>query len=210
MNIDKEREWFHQYLEYAPAQMEYGGYEDPDVAIDWRIWRARAALDEQKAGPSNEEIKDLAATFQLHDTAFCVGGPGQIVSFARALLSKYAANSSEAPVNDQDDGKAKEDIYEEVYDNLCSILKPHIDAQKLPPSVTEAVEYLVRQWASTTNEQDVKDAQRYRWLKSQMRAMSVDMSGQHSWTLARSLPRAPSVDAACDAGIAAIAQQGKG
>lgn len=48
-----------------------------------------------------------------------------------------------------------------------------------------------------------QDAARYRWLKTQMRATSVDMNGKHTWTLGWPLPRALNVDAACDAGIAA-------
>jgi len=47
-----------------------------------------------------------------------------------------------------------------------------------------------------------QDSARYRWLKTQMRATSVDMNGKHTWTLGWPLPRALNVDDACDAGIA--------
>ena len=44
-----------------------------------------------------------------------------------------------------------------------------------------------------------KDAERYRWLKGQFRAFSLDMGGQHTWTLARMIKKGPTLDAAIDA-----------
>ena len=48
-----------------------------------------------------------------------------------------------------------------------------------------------------------KDAERYRWLKTQVRVMSLNMSGNHVWVQASSgALRGPDMDAACDAGMA--------
>lgn len=49
-------------------------------------------------------------------------------------------------------------------------------------------------------ERDKVDADRYRTMRGQFRAMSLDMGGQHCWVLAgHSRLRGPSLDAACDA-----------
>lgn len=47
-----------------------------------------------------------------------------------------------------------------------------------------------------------KDAERYRWLRKQFRAMSLDMGGNHCWVQRSSgAIRGPSVDEAVDAAL---------
>jgi len=47
-----------------------------------------------------------------------------------------------------------------------------------------------------------KDAERYRWLKTGFRAMSLDMGGNHTWVQrSSSMLRGPSVDEAIDAAM---------
>lgn len=116
------------------------------------------------------------------------GGAGALAKEIRALKSAPAAIAQQG----------KEDIYEEVYDNLCSVLRPHINDQKLPPSVTEAVEFLVRQWESSRNDPDAKDAQRYTLV-----------GYFYQWELDRSLKAYPEGFPGAVPVFAAIAQQGK-
>ena len=73
---------------------------------------------------------------------------------------------------------------------------------------------LVKVYAAPPSESDKEDAESYRWLLTQFRAMSLDMGGNHCWVLARSGSlRGPTIDDAIRAARAKEEQQlnkGKG
>lgn len=164
------------------------------------------------------EVDPLPLQYTLKDYHHAVCSDGELNFIWRdkphrllydliAAVKFYAA-----PENEQDGGWGKEDVYEEVYDNLCSALRPHINAQKLPPSVTESVEFLVKHWASSANEQDARDAERYRNFRAAMAKSEVGFFFRIEDALKligvpeSIAPNEDQIDAAFDA---AIAQQGK-
>ncbi|MVW72173.1 hypothetical protein [Bordetella sp. 15P40C-2] len=98
MNIDKEREAFEAWavgrwpgVNLSPDQSNcgivvYERYKHPKLQAAWEAWQARAALGEQKAGPSDNQI-----LFEWSQTKNTGDMRVDLVAFARALLSKYAA-----------------------------------------------------------------------------------------------------------------------
>lgn len=93
MNIDKEREAFEEWVKTKGWDTKRYWlhdeiYESVEVGWLWEAWQARAALDEQKAGPSDDELSALYL--------FADGNPFHLwLRKARALLSKYAAPTAE-------------------------------------------------------------------------------------------------------------------
>lgn len=93
MNIDKEREALRRLVDAAEAALQNGAATERQwVELGNALESARAALDEQKAGPSDNQI--LFEWAKIKNTGDM---RVDLVAFARALLSKYAA-----PVNEQD------------------------------------------------------------------------------------------------------------
>lgn len=150
-----------------------------------------AALDKQKAGPSDLEVMFLWFGVVNHEGR--AGIVENTLAFARDLLSKYGAPVAKGePVSKFPE---RNEVVSDVY-RLC---------ESIPGANTwNAAEFMydkLIKCAAPANEQDARDAERYRWLRDECGLSVRDVVGPWCSQLNDGL------DAAVDA---AIAQQGKG
>lgn len=156
MNIDKEIFEALNLDSFTDRPLE-----DDEVVLVFmgtlrKAWKARAALDEQKARPSDEEILAMIKGNNHPYTS------EQFIAFARALLSKYAAPAPKGePSDDQlvalalemvpDATEEQIRLYGHLWVRLCRMALARFS------------------YAAPVNEQAAKDAERYRYARNNIK-----------------------------------------
>lgn len=150
--------------------------------------------------PSDDEIKDLAATFQLRDTAFCVGGPGQVIGFARALLARYAltsGHSTQSPDTSSGHSEPVAEVQLHPHDASKAIVVALVDFEVVDvgmqlydapqASAEESDRESADQWRRLALQFDGHRMQAIGWLKAAL----AELPDIPAWSAARAFLAAP-------------------
>lgn len=174
MNIDKERQAFEAWYKKDGrgkvgrpdfSKSDQGVYFSFGPRADFQVWQARAALDAKKAAPSDLDIWNLARECDL-------ASDEELLTFARALLSGYGERVHKIDISTEHVEESVKNEHEPigyVHPNVA------IYGRSGKYGVKEGVTFLhvenrgipVYLHPAPTNEQDARDAERYRWLRNE-------------------------------------------